>query len=194
MRCQEFNDYLDDYCRGSLGETQGREIDSHLTSCEQCTAAYLEHLQFLNLMAKEPEMVIDPAELADFLPGVWQKIDSRRKVSVRNWLFKLVPSLAAAALLAILVFQPGAKISNGYADFFSPTYFNPASIYSDSTYYDLLGLMFSQENTEQLSIYDDELSNETGLFGNSSISLDNLSDEGLEYIDNKLTELYNKAG
>ena len=194
MRCQEFNDYLDDYCRGSLGETQGREMDSHLASCDKCTAAYLEHLQFLNLMAKEPEMVIDPAELADFLPDVWQKIDNRRTVSVRDWLFKLVPSLAAAAILAIVVFSPGIKNSNGNTDIFSPTYTDPTSAYTDSTYYDLLGAMFGQENTESLSLYDDELSTQTGLFGNSSISLDNLSDEGLEYIDNKLTELYNKAG
>lgn len=200
MKCSKFHDLLDDYCRGHLDEDQGREMDMHVISCQSCVGDYQEYQEFLSLLAKEPEMAIDPAELAGFVPDVWQKIENERKGIIRNWAFKLAPSLAAAALLAFLVFRPAidtttqTSLPAGSADISSYTLIEQEPEYTDSTYINLLGLVFGDENTETLQLYEDELSSYPGVFTGVSHDLDDLSVENLKLIDKKLAEHYNKAG
>lgn len=206
MRCQEFKDYLDDYCRGKLDQQLAKEFELHFAGCKTCAAEYQEHASLLSLMAREPELEIDPAELADFLPGVWEKIEATNKLSLTGWLKRLVPAAAAAALLIMAIFQPAintvslniADLDNsdiGYSLLTSDYYYvDTDTIYTNDYYFDLLSSLFTDDDSETLDLAEEQLSSDVGLFSENTFDLSTLSDESLENLDRKLSELLNTAG
>lgn len=204
MRCSEFRDYLDDFCRGLSKEEQTRLMQAHIESCELCAAEYRQHKSLLSLLGDEPEQVIEPAELTDFLPGVWEKIKARPGFSFKTWAVRLVPAAVITAFLAFMIFRPAIENgTNGVSDFsytednllFSPGYFSyeQDSAYSDDEYYTLLDNVLA-DDMEALELIEQNLYGETGIFANGSYDLEYLSDESLELLDEKIDELLNNVG
>jgi len=205
MRCAEFRDYLDDFCRWFLYGDIARQMESHVASCDSCAEKYQEHQELLTLLDKEPEQKIDPSELADFLPGVWAKIETRKKHTFRIKVLSLAPIAATAVFLFWLVFRPAVNTGYVNSDEYLYNYFNPLIAYdymdtdkdltySDSTYYSLLADTFSDEDTQMLEILGDEFSDNPGFFMENSYGLEDLSDENLDILNNKLNELTNTVG
>jgi hypothetical protein len=207
MKCTEFHDRLDDYIRGLLSPDMADQVSAHLDKCPACAEEYRSHKSLLTLLESEPEMRIDSNELADFLPGVWNKIENTRRKPSKGWLYKLVPALAAAALLAFIMLKPTIEtpvqiadtgeqeitIDTDYYDELGYKY-TDTDIYSESNYESLISLLFADYSSETLESIESELSYETSMFSDYGYSLDNLSNETIELMDEKLNELYNHAG
>jgi hypothetical protein len=196
MRCSEFTEFLDDYCRGTLSTDQAKLMAAHVESCETCRADYKEHQELLTLLEKEPELEIDHNELADFLPEVWQKIEQGKPSTARKWLYRLVPSLIMSTLLIFLIFRPSINQNNTDTNIESGiySYIDQDSVYTDTTYYSLLGDVFGDNDTQTLELIEDELYTTGGLFADGNLGLEFLSDESLDRVDEKLSELINKVG
>ena len=196
MRCVEFKDLLDDYCRGHLDESQSGRMAEHLSLCEICAADYREHQELLSLLEHEPKLNIAPGTLDNFLPEVWASIEKQNKVRIRGWLYKLVPPLATAALLFFLMFRPSINTSSVGTDdlAYLYAYVGQDSVATDSTYYSLLDDVFGDEDEETLELMESVLYSDNVLFSDSYLDLENLSDEGLDKVNEQINELINKAG
>ncbi|MCD6161116.1 MAG: zf-HC2 domain-containing protein [candidate division Zixibacteria bacterium] len=190
MKCSKCRDLLDDYIRGWLDISRAKEIDNHLAVCRECAAEYESHKDLLSILESEPELVIESSELADFVPGIWQKIEKNRKIPLSGWLFKLVPSLATALLLSFFILKPPVDISINWGSYQEDT-----ETYSDSDYFTLLGSLLSEKDVETLALFENELYFENQLYSNNYLSyFELLSDEELELFENKLSKLFNDAG
>ncbi|MCP4582350.1 MAG: hypothetical protein GY839_12110 [candidate division Zixibacteria bacterium] len=208
MRCSEIHDRLDDHIRDLLSPDVADKVTAHLADCPACAEEYESHKRLLTLLEAEPDLSNDKAELADFLPGVWDKIENGRTKSYKGWLYKLAPSLAAAALLAFIIFKPAIEttpvqivdagkqeiyVDSSYYDQ-SDYLYTDDEIYSESNYQTLIGLLFSDYGAETIESYESELDYESTMFSDYGYSLDDLSDETLELMDERLNELYNHTG
>ena len=207
MKCVVFRENLDDFCRGMLNREMAENMKSHLASCQLCAALHDEHASLLSLLAKEPETVIDPAELADFLPGVWDKIEADRKVTFKGWLRKFAPVAAAVMLFTLMIFRPGIETDGlsiselAYDNYEYGLLDSDQYLLSDDTsevnqaYSDLLSGLFTDDDSETFELYENMLyGNNEGQFAAGVIDLSSFSEEGLEILDEKLEELLNTAG
>ncbi len=208
MRCSECRDRLDDYARNKLSPDQAEKIAAHLTECATCTDEYESLKSLLTLLESEPEQQIDQAELADFLPDVWEKIESGKVSPWKGWLYKFATPIAAAILLALVVFKPAIRTMTDYqastgdtTNYIESDYYPAADlsysddeVYSESNYYAILSLLFADKSTELIDTLESELDYETIMYSDYRYSLDDLNDEALNYMNEKLNKLYNNEG
>lgn len=190
MKCHEFGDNLDDFVRGLLDEETAGKMRAHLETCVSCAGECELHQKLLDVLRDEPALVVSPQELADFVPGVWEKIALRRP-SPGKRVLRYLPALAVAALLALLILKPVAMnketptIVVGTAD---------DSTVMAETYQELLSESFADDTPEILNMIETELYDEGSWPQNFDEYLETLSQEGLEMLDKKLTELSASAG
>lgn len=189
MNCEIFRKYLDEYVRGTLDSSLGNDLGEHMAGCAACRAEYNEHNALLSILNSKSEIAIEPADLDDFLPGVWHKIEkgkSRRRI----WFFRLVPAALAAVLLAMFVFRSDSDklVYTGFYD-------AADSLESHQTYSALIGVLFGNEAGQQLDIVEQELDS-YGSFVNGYIDDDifDLSLDDLVKLESKLKELKNNKG
>jgi len=208
MRCSECHEWLDDYARNLLSPVQTEKIAVHLAECSTCADEYESLKSLLAVLDSEPRKPIDQAELANFLPEVWDKINSGKVSQWKGWLYKFAAPLAAAAILALVVFKPAIQpVSNlavnvgeteNYieADYYSPTAlaYTDDEVYTESNYSAMIKLLFADHTAETIDTLENELDYETAMFSDYGYSLDDLSDETLELINEKLNKLYNNEG
>jgi len=208
MRCSDCREWLDDYARHLLSPAQAEKMAAHLAECPACTDDYESLKSLLVVLQAEPEQRIDQAELADFLPNVWEKIDNGVTKSYKGWLYKLVPSLAAAAILAFIIFKPAIQTMTDYqvnrgeiTDYSENNYYSSVNlsysddeIYTESNYYAIIKQLLANNTTEILDTLESELDYEITMFSDYQYTLDDLSDEALEYMNEKLNKLYNSEG
>ncbi len=206
MRCPDFRDHLDDYCRGKLDQDMVISMDSHIASCDSCAAEYNEHYSLISLLAKEPDPAIDPYELADFLPGVWEKIESKQRIPLTGWLKRFASAAVAVILFGLVIIRPPIyrpaytvaeyESSNLEYSLLSSDYIYPTgdTVYTEDTYSDILSNFFSDDDSDALDVYDEQLNSGGGLFSENSIDISTMSEESLEILDEKLQELLSNAG
>ena len=190
MRCSKCSDLLDDYIRGWLDISEVKEIDNHLSICSECAEEYKSHKDLLSILELEPELVIESNELTNFVPEIWQKIEKDKKIPLTEWLFRLIPTLAAALLLSLFILKPPSDIG-----FYWASYQDEEEVYSKSDYYTFLGSILSEKDIETLTFFENEMYFENQFYSdNYSSYFDLLSDEELELFENKLSEMFNDAG
>ena len=208
MRCSECRDRLDDYARNLLSPGQAGKMAAHLAECSTCTEEYDSLKSLLVFLRSEPEQRIDQAELADFLPDVWEKIEKGKASHWKGWLYKFVTPIAAAIILALVVFRPAIRTMTDYhlntgetTNYVETDYYSPANypysddeVYTESNYYAIIKQLFANNAAEILDTLENELNYETTMFSDYGHSLDDLSDETLELMSEKLNKLYNNEG
>ena len=106
MRCVQCRDLIDDYIRGFLDDNLNKKMANHIADCNDCAREFESLKSLISLLEREPEMAVSESKLSDFLPGVWQKIEGQKKISLRNLIFKLVPAMAIALILAFIITKP----------------------------------------------------------------------------------------
>jgi hypothetical protein len=102
MRCEDINEYLDDYADGTLAEPQSMQVKEHLDACPACQKSLDELYLLLDQAATLP---LCRMPKSDLWSGIETKILSRsdaRPVQ-QLWLHgrRLLFPLAAAALLIL---------------------------------------------------------------------------------------------
>jgi hypothetical protein len=198
MNCSQCREYLDDYVRGLLSSENHDVVSQHLKSCDECFNESESSAALLAVLAKEPVLVVDPRELADFMPGIWSKIEPVRK-PYRYWIGRLVPIFATAAVLSVLVFKPSRNyltVANQSTEYGQVGAATDSAQYNQSTYEGLLRNLLIDKNSQELDIYENELDDNSGILVNGSFETElyYLSDEGLQAIDKKLSELRGNEG
>lgn len=186
MRCTQCQDLMDDYIRGSLTDSLNKKMADHIADCNYCTKEFESLKSLTSLLKQEPEMTVSEYELADFLPGVWQKIEGERKISLRNLIFKLVPALAVAMILAFIIIKPSVDITVYQAESLIEE-----EIYTESGYFAFINLIFANEDPVVLDLIESELyQGSYSLFrDNYDEYLENLSDEDLKHFEEELNIL-----
>ena len=197
MKCAQCLDILDDYFRGLLPEDIQISITKHLAACPDCQAEYGSLKALLELLEKEPSINVTSDELADFLPHVWAKIEKAKPK--RRWFGRLVPSMATAAILAMLVFRPAIISHRVQISADNPSQLSDSSgygLYTEDVYQNLLGSLFPAQDIVELEAIENELDLHPGVLVNESFEseLSDLSNEGLEVFEKLLNEMSSIAG
>jgi len=99
MTCDAILERLDEYVDGGLAEAEFQEVERHLADCAACRQQEKELRRLLALAAALPRAV---APGRDLYPGILERLEPRRVVSLasrrRPW---VVPTLAAAATVLV---------------------------------------------------------------------------------------------
>jgi hypothetical protein len=199
MNCLNCKEYLDDYIRGFLSKGDHDLVASHLVSCPNCDEEYESLSALFAVLEKEPEPVINPRDLADFMPGIWNKIEPVKGKARNYWISRLVPIFSAAAIMTMLIFRPNVsslKVADQSGNYTQVAAVTDSIQYNQNTYQALLQTLFSNDNTEVLDIFENEIDVNAGVLVSGSIEteLNYLTDEGLEVIDKKLSEMRGSEG
>jgi hypothetical protein len=190
MSCSKYRDLFDDYARGWLEPSLIQEVDEHLTICDECSGEFESHSNLLSILELEPKLNIESDELRNFVPEVWSKIENRKMIAPKSWLFKFIPSMAMALFLMIFVIQPPSNITIYNYDYQSTT-----DTYSDSEYYSLIVNTLSEKDVEELSQYENEQLYKSQYYNyNYSDYTDWLSDDELELFESKLNKIFKITG
>jgi len=197
MKCAKCKELLDAYARSLLDSGDTEAVESHFKNCPEC-AAILDSLRdFLVVMDNEPEEIIPKDELADFLPEMWQKIESAKPRKTRHW--RLAPIIAGSIILAVLVLRPVTNIQlpkseNMTAQDTNDVYYD--NMYTEDAFQGLVKAMFSSSDFDEIEAIENELVSHKGMLTNDYIEsdFDNLTDEGLQTFERKLEELRSKTG
>jgi len=191
MKCAKCKDLLDDYIRGWLDQQLADEMADHLAVCSDCAAGYESHKSLLSVLGAEPELVIEKAELADFIPGIWEKIEKEDRIPVTGWLFKLVPALMIAVALSFFILKPPVGDTPDMVESLVED-----EIYSEISYNALVDIMFSDIESEALELIENELYTNGYIFSDENYRqyFEGLDEEGFELLENKLNELLNTVG
>ena len=191
MKCTKCSDLLDDYIRGWLDQQLSGEMTDHLAVCSDCAAGYESYKSLFSVLGAEPELVIEKAELADFVPAVWQKIEKENRIPVTGWLFKLVPSLMIAGALSFFILKPPVGDIPDVVESLVED-----EIYSEASYNMLVDIMFSDVEPEALELIENELYTDGYIFSDEGYKqyFEGLDEEGFELLENKLNELLNTVG
>ena len=191
MNCSKYRNFMDDYMRGLLDQSLCAQIEDHLTVCSSCNAEYESHKSLLAFLEKEPASTIEKDKLADFLPGVWEKIGKQSPRNIKNLIWKLAPTLVTAVILAFLILKPPVNVvpesgNNQYEE----------SLYSESGYYNLISVIFEDEDLEMFDAIESELYSENYLYEDNYywFNIEGLNDEEYNLLEEKLDELINAAG
>jgi hypothetical protein len=199
MICAECLEFLDDYIDGVLDEKARLEIENHLDACKECADEYQASIKLFAAFKDDPVANLSENELSDFLPGVWEKIDSGKKPN-QKWIFSWGPSLAAAAVLALLILKPVSNIKwdtnldNSQTDsvnYYSDTTFN------ENDYLGIVRTVFSGQKADELDAMESELSSHNiGVLVSGTISDDitSMGEEDLKKLDDKLREISKNSG
>jgi len=126
MNCHQSNEIAGDFLAGRLPPEQAGEVSAHLAGCSRCRLE-VDQLRDLLEAARELPRWVEPPR--DLWSGVLNRIEgtpawSGRPVVVPRPAFRLVPLLATAAavaLLLLLLFGPGLfdrirPVSFAYSD------------------------------------------------------------------------------
>ena len=191
MNCSKYRNFMDDYMRGLLDQSLCAQIEDHLTVCSSCNVEYESHKSLLEFLEKEPASTIEKDELADFLPGVWEKIGKQSPRNFKNLIWKFAPTLVTAVILAFLILKPPVNVipesgNNQYAE----------SQYSESSYYSLISELLDDDDLEAFDAIESELYSENYLYDISYYwsDIEGLSDDEYNLLEEKLDELTNTAG
>jgi hypothetical protein len=199
MNCLKCKEYLDDYTRGFLPQEDTEAVALHLDSCPDCHREYKSLSALFAVLEKEPDPVIDPSDLADFMPGIWSKIEPIREKASSYWVRRLVPVFSVAAILTALVFRPNVSslnVAEQSSDYTRAAALTDSIQYNQSTYQALIQSLFANDNAEELDEFENQINVNAGLLVSGSIEteLNNLTDEGLKAIDKKLSEMRGSEG
>ncbi|OQX91839.1 MAG: hypothetical protein B6D58_06085 [candidate division Zixibacteria bacterium 4484_95] len=186
MRCSRCRDLMDDYIRGFLDDNLNEEMAGHIAKCNDCVKEFESLKGLISFLKQEPKTAVSRGELDDFLPGVWQKIESERRFSLQGLVFKLVPALIVATVLAFIFIKPSIDVANYRVESIVEK-----DIYTENSYYMLIDLIFADEDPELLNLIENELyQGFYSFFGNDYDEyIENLSDEDLERFEEKLNKL-----
>lgn len=198
MNCQKCKEYLDDYIRDFLSPEDSTQLRMHLELCSVCNDEYESLKALLRVLDKEPALEVGSSELANFMPEIWNKIEMAQKPRL-SWLGRLIPIISTVAILAVMLFRPSLhslRVAETNGDFERVAAIYDSTQYNQSTYHGLLRSLLSDDNAQILEIAESELADGTGILYSSSFigELDNFSDEGLEVINRKLSELRGTEG
>jgi hypothetical protein len=199
MNCLNCKEYLDDYIRGFLPKEDHDLVASHLISCPNCSEEYESMGALFAVLDKEPKPVIDPSDLVNFMPEIWGKIEPVKAKGRNYWVSRLVPIFSAAAIMTMLIFRPNVsslKVADQSGNYTQVAAVTDSIQYNQNTYQALLLTLFANDSTEVLDIFENELDVNAGVLVSGSIEteLNNLTDEGLEVIDKKLSEMRGNEG
>ncbi len=191
MKCAKCRDLLDDYIRGWLDQQHAREMADHLAVCSDCAAGYESHKSLLSVLGAEPELVIEKAELADFVPGIWEKIEKENRIPLTGWLFKIVPALMIAGALSFFILKPPVDDIPDMVESLVED-----EIYSEASYNTLVYIMFSDVEPEALELIENELYANGYIFSDEGYRqyFEELDEEAYKLLENKLNELLDTAG
>jgi anti-sigma factor RsiW len=107
MSCKAIREQLLDAIRGRLSEPEQQRFALHLQSCAECSKLSEQELLLDRALARRETFPL-PDSLRYKLRA--QLSPAKPKLSVGRWLAVLAPSLAAAALLVLLV---GGRLGHG---------------------------------------------------------------------------------
>jgi hypothetical protein len=198
MKCKQCLDLLDEYARGQLAEELNGEMASHIAICDSCTIEYDAHQSLLALFESEPVPVIGQDELADFLPGVWSKME-KSKTKGRSWLYRGIPIFVTAAILAVLILRPTTNIKTPIG-LDSVALQNLSNVgdtaITESDYLGIVSSVFDAKQAEELDAIESELTTRSGFFVDGSVTdnISNLNSEDLQKLEAKLREISNNVG
>lgn len=186
MRCARCRDLMDDYIRGFLDDSMNEEMAEHINKCSECTKEFESLKSLISLLKQEPEIAVSRGELDNFLPEVWQKIEGERRISLKGLIFKLVPALAVATVLAFIFIKPSVDVANYRAENLVED-----DIYTENGYYTLIDLIFADEDPQVLNLIETELyqGSYSPIGDDYDEYLENLSDEDLKHFEEELNKL-----
>ena len=198
MNCLKCKEYLDDYIRGYLTPEDSNHLRLHLESCSACNEEYESSKALLGLFGNEPSLEVVPGELANFMPEIWSKIEATKKRRF-VWAGRLIPIVSTVVVLAVMVFRPGLQslqVADPKSGFEQVAAVYDSTQYNQSTYQGLLQSFFADDNAQTLEIAESELDAGVGVLFSGSFEneLEYLSDEGLEVINQKLSEMRGTEG
>jgi hypothetical protein len=197
INCSQTREILDQYIRGLLSSEKSNSVIQHLNSCSECFDESESLAALMSVLERETTPAIGADELADFMPGIWSKIEPA--TPEKRWLGRLAPILASVAVLSVLVFRPSLNyltVAEQSSQSEQIATVNESAQYNQSTYQGLLQSLFVDNNSEDLDKIENELDGNTGILVNGSFEteLNYLSDEGLKAVDKKLGELRRNEG
>ncbi len=198
MNCPKCKEHLDDYIRGFLNPEDSNQVRLHLELCSDCNEEYESINALFRFLDKEPTLEVSSGELANFMPEIWSKIETAKNPRF-SWVGRMIPIISTVVILAVLMFRPSLqsfRIAEPNGDYERVAAVYDSTQYNQSTYKGLLRSLFADENAQVLEIAESELVAGTEmLFTGSFINeLDNFTDEGLEVINRKLSELRGTEG
>ena len=191
MKCPAVRIMIDDFIRGKLSPADNAAVADHLKSCPDCAVELASHKALFEFLGSEPDPQISGDDLADFLPGVWQKIDSRRRFSIRKRLFKLVPAMAAAVLISVVFLRPLIDISN-----YQAATENNDSSSLQASYHELLDSFLGSQDSDYVDAIAAEVFSPSYTLSGDDLDyyLRQIDDEDVKIINEKLNKLIGKAG
>jgi predicted anti-sigma-YlaC factor YlaD len=201
MKCSQCAKLLDDYVRGKLTGETASEISEHIANCESCAKEYEVNQNLILFLKKEPESAIRENELADFLPGVWGKIETGKKRE-RSWIFRWAPIFATAAILAVLVFRSVSNVDNvkpriGLDSAALQNLSNVGdTVVTENDYLGIARTIFADKPLAELNAIESELTGDDGIFVEGTI-IDDISimdDASLTKLEEKLRIINENAG
>jgi hypothetical protein len=182
---------LDDYIRQDLSTAEAAAVADHIKSCPDCAAELASQKALMVILRNEPDLRVSGADLADFLPGVWQKIESRRRFSIRKRFLKFVPALVGAMIISVIFLRPLMNVSN----------YQTAATSDDSSslqasYHELLDSFLGSRDSEYVDAIAAEVFSPSYTLSGDDLDyyLQQIDDEDVKIIEEKLDKFFNKAG
>jgi hypothetical protein len=198
MNCPKCKEYLDDYIRGFLPPEESNQVRLHLELCSACNGEYESITALFGFLDKEPPLGVTSGELVNFMPEIWSKIETAKKPRF-SWVGRMIPIVSTVLILSVVVFRPNLqsfRIAEPNEDYEQVAAVYDSNQYNQSTYKGLLQSLFADDNVQVLEIAESELAVNTEILFTGSLinELDNFTDEGLEVINQKLSELRGTEG
>ena len=109
MDCRDINKLLAAYMEGELPDSVSREVEAHLTQCEDCAKKYARMQKMVQLMKTLPSISPSPG----IIQNVMEKIEEENKPARTNFFarFKLLPKKVMVASAAFMLLAAVSYLS-----------------------------------------------------------------------------------
>ncbi len=117
MTCTEIRKDLPDYVLGKMADPDREAIARHLAACTACRAEVEEMEAAFSALAKNQPWQPDASYWSTLLPRIHERIETKRRRLIPEWVLRaLLPAAAALALVLLVgrVMQTGPR--NGPQD------------------------------------------------------------------------------
>jgi anti-sigma factor RsiW len=102
VNCREAHNLIHAYCDGELDLTHSLEVESHLSTCQECSRER-QNLQVLKTALKDPALYFKaPASLRRQVLSQTRRVEPRARVWSWNWFAPLAVATAATCLVLFL--------------------------------------------------------------------------------------------
>lgn len=193
MTCKDFSNRLIDYIEKLLPLSEMTEMEEHIKKCTECKKKWEEYKETLGLLSSASVPQLSDAKKQALFPLVMERIENRKIMRKRK--LKWAYSISTVAVLIFISFVSVVHLQNQRKSDVFTIFFNPENfVYEDDPYVNSYIITSLSDEDTTITDIKNALSDEWAENTNLETIVDELSDEELDELIEKLKQTDIKGG